>query len=403
MLLKLICSLFFLAICSAEKVIIIGAGAAGLATASRLLENNITDFRILEAEERIGGRINSIFFGDAFIDLGAQNIHGDEGNLVYEIAKEFVNFKSEISETHVYYQGCKKHGNDLIEDYYSLDDDISYGSIMNDTFGDIFLKRYESILEKFKNDKNMLTYAECFIRTAECIRIEDDGCFRWFQVVASPTYEVLPGSQTLSWDGLGYETILYILLNKFPQRTDFNIDNWISFNKTVTKINIEDNSVRILTQDGAEFRSDYVVFTPSLGVLKHNGHSLFEPSLSAQKMNAIETLGFDGGMKVIFHFSERWLVDGEKIYFVWSDEDKSAFKRDIHFGPRKDNDHWLSWFSNIAMAPNNPNVLIGWFVGPMVPEIEELTDEELEIGTLYAMRRVLGKTFNVPDPIKVIQ
>lgn len=39
------------------KIIIIGAGPAGIAAASKLFENNITNVTILEAENRIGGRV----------------------------------------------------------------------------------------------------------------------------------------------------------------------------------------------------------------------------------------------------------------------------------------------------------------------------------------------------------
>lgn len=42
------------------KVIIIGAGMAGLSAASLLANNNMTDFLVLEARNRIGGRIVSI-------------------------------------------------------------------------------------------------------------------------------------------------------------------------------------------------------------------------------------------------------------------------------------------------------------------------------------------------------
>ena len=41
------------------SVIIIGAGAAGIAAASKLLKDGIKDVTILEAENRIGSRINT--------------------------------------------------------------------------------------------------------------------------------------------------------------------------------------------------------------------------------------------------------------------------------------------------------------------------------------------------------
>jgi monoamine oxidase len=41
------------------KILIIGAGMAGLSAASHLIKNGVTDFKILEARNRIGGRIVS--------------------------------------------------------------------------------------------------------------------------------------------------------------------------------------------------------------------------------------------------------------------------------------------------------------------------------------------------------
>lgn len=78
----------FIGFCSGVPVIIIGSGPAGIATASRLLEKNFTDFLIVEAEQRIGGRIRTVHFGDSLLDLGAQWCHGQEGNVVYEMAKD---------------------------------------------------------------------------------------------------------------------------------------------------------------------------------------------------------------------------------------------------------------------------------------------------------------------------
>lgn len=55
-----------------EEIFIIGAGVSGISAALKLLENGFENVTILEAENRIGGRIESIRFGSGFIDLGAQ-------------------------------------------------------------------------------------------------------------------------------------------------------------------------------------------------------------------------------------------------------------------------------------------------------------------------------------------
>lgn len=41
-----------------SKVIIVGAGVSGIGAASKLMQNGITDITILEASDRIGGRIH---------------------------------------------------------------------------------------------------------------------------------------------------------------------------------------------------------------------------------------------------------------------------------------------------------------------------------------------------------
>lgn len=69
------------------RVIIIGAGAAGLSAANSLAKNGIKDFVILEARNRIGGRIISIDMGGSSkVELGANWIHGVLGNPIFELA-----------------------------------------------------------------------------------------------------------------------------------------------------------------------------------------------------------------------------------------------------------------------------------------------------------------------------
>lgn len=45
------------------RVLIVGAGAAGIAAASRLAERGMTDFAILEAGSRVGGRLYTTSLG----------------------------------------------------------------------------------------------------------------------------------------------------------------------------------------------------------------------------------------------------------------------------------------------------------------------------------------------------
>lgn len=45
------------------RIVVVGAGLAGLAAAKTLLENGFTDVTILEASDHIGGRVQSVQHG----------------------------------------------------------------------------------------------------------------------------------------------------------------------------------------------------------------------------------------------------------------------------------------------------------------------------------------------------
>lgn len=55
-----------------ESVLIIGAGASGCAAAIELIDNRFGDVKILEAENRIGGRIDTRPFAANVVDIGAK-------------------------------------------------------------------------------------------------------------------------------------------------------------------------------------------------------------------------------------------------------------------------------------------------------------------------------------------
>lgn len=71
-----------------RRVLVVGAGIAGLAAAQRLLQAG-AQVTVLEARDRIGGRIwTSQQWPDAPMDLGASWIHGTEGNPLTDLARQ---------------------------------------------------------------------------------------------------------------------------------------------------------------------------------------------------------------------------------------------------------------------------------------------------------------------------
>jgi len=69
-----------------SQFIVIGGGISGLSAASHLAKNGFNDFKLLEARNRLGGRIATMQLGGSKIELGAHWIHGILGNPLYELA-----------------------------------------------------------------------------------------------------------------------------------------------------------------------------------------------------------------------------------------------------------------------------------------------------------------------------
>lgn len=68
------------------SIVVVGAGASGVAAATFLLEHGHKNLIILEAENRIGGRVHTVPFAANVVDLGAQWCHGEKDNVVFELA-----------------------------------------------------------------------------------------------------------------------------------------------------------------------------------------------------------------------------------------------------------------------------------------------------------------------------
>lgn len=77
-----------------RTVAIIGGGISGLVAARELYNSRECDVVVLEAEDRLGGRIHSVSFHDEIIDLGAQWVHGTVGNSVYQLVEDEIDDSS---------------------------------------------------------------------------------------------------------------------------------------------------------------------------------------------------------------------------------------------------------------------------------------------------------------------
>jgi phytoene dehydrogenase-like protein len=202
-----------------KSVVIIGAGISGYSAASKLMENGFDDVIILEAEDRIGGRINTIPFNDGFIDLGAQWVHGQQNNIIYEMTHEHFDFGStpfdDVPFTFLLSNGTKPNQeliNSISKLCFEIDHKIYTSDTFNGSFGDMFIEIYDGIVANgssplFRDlDSTMIAVmresAERNINAYAAIK-------SWFDLSAKlcSEEELALGNQHNTWRKHGFKTV----------------------------------------------------------------------------------------------------------------------------------------------------------------------------------------------------
>ncbi|RLU21371.1 hypothetical protein DMN91_005744 [Ooceraea biroi] len=393
------------------KIVIVGAGAAGIAAASKLLQKGVSDFVILEANNRIGGRIHTVNFGDNVVELGAQWIHGQSGNVVYSLASKydilgtfdvmldpnrhtFVTINGEIIP--------KKESNEILMMYFNIMEEAR--EELNEEKGSLgdYVERkfYEIFHEKpFANRARAAEYLSWMEKMENSIECSDS----WFDVSAKRLTEYwnCEGDLLLNWKERGYKTLFDLLLQKFPNAEEcLPVMEKIEFNKVVTTIDYSSGeNVMVTTRDGCKYSASHVIFTGSLGVLKEKHSTMFVPPLPAKKQRAIEGLNIGTADKVYLEFSHAWWPqDIVSFNFIWSEEDKKDF---LHTYGQKN--EWLCDVFSFFTVAYQPNLLCAWIVGKSARKMESLSDVEVFDGLYLLLKRSLEKEYDIEKPKRILR
>jgi spermine oxidase len=399
------------------SVLIVGAGPAGIAAAARLLSNGHTNVRLLEAENRVGGRVDSVFFGEAYVDLGAESCHGTKDNAVYELVKDFDVLRHTEAPTKIYHSSRRSIDDEfsqelveIIASIYSPDghrDEVegkSVGQYCIDKFNSTIFERYQERPEKLEVAKSS---TELFHH----IVLGFEGAFSWFEPSAKNDYTECDGDLELNWNGFGYKTVLEALTRKFPNPSDqLPFDQTVLLNKEVVKVlwneSSSENSVMVICSDHSSFTADHLIWTPSIGVLKERHQKIFVPRLPKEKREAIKEIGFGAVMKVAMYFKRRWWTPETNFtgfHFIWSEHDANLLRKEFPEGPLKEGRSWLTELFSVVPAPNNPHVLVAWLTGDMIPEIESMANDTMIQGLEFALKKFLGHEYNITKPDAIIR
>ena len=333
-----------------EDVLIIGAGAAGLAAARDLAVAG-RKVVVLEARDRIGGRIFT--FKDPSetvpIELGAEFVHGKSPEL-WQIAKRAHLELYEVSRRHLYFEnGQLTKSPSFRAAIESLNDSMKASG------ADQSLKDFLATLpddEETQRAKAMVVrYVEGF-HAARIDRIGIHGLIK-----ANEGADSIAGDRAFRFLD-GYSALVQALRAEAESH-----GAKIRLNTTVKEVLWSDDRVEVVCAVGSgksSFAGSRAIITLPLGVLQTSqGQSAevrFVPELPDKKQRAIEHLQMGHVLRIALSFRERfwetlkiWDQDVEPVKFA-----DAGF---VHYSELP----LPTWWTQL---PIRAPVLVGWVAGP---------------------------------------
>ncbi|MFM8394226.1 MAG: flavin monoamine oxidase family protein, partial [Acidobacteriota bacterium] len=350
-----------------KRVVVIGAGMSGL-TAAQTLKGRGHSVVVLEARDRIGGRIwTSNKWADVPVDFGASWIHGVRGNPLTRIAEQAQarQIATSYSRSRTYNTSgrvitkmeeasLRNYGNQV---YRAIDR-------AQDRYPDTSLRQ---VVDTLINQLSNVPEASRFINFFLNIEIEHDysGSASSLSTNWYDSDEEYSGNDVLIEKGFG--TLIDFMAKGLT----------VELNQVVKKIDWSQPTVRVITDRG-EFSADHVIVTIPLGVLQAKSVN-FTPVLPAIKQNAIDKLGMGVLNKCYLRFPTAfWPIDLDWIDYI-----------------PENHGQWAEWVS-LRRALNQP-VLIGFNAADHGRKIETLPDTEIVGSAMATLRIMFGE--NIPDPV----
>lgn len=354
---------------NARKIIVIGAGIAGLAAASHL-NNSGFQVKILEARNRTGGRVWTNHSMGMPVDMGASWIHGVNGNPIKKIADQLdlKTSRTDYDNVTVFDHTGKQLDEASLEEIAESFEELIYEieqyseTLSSDTSIGHALNR---ILEKYQLTPEE-TYAMNYALMSVIVdaAAELDELSLWY----ADQDEGFGGGDKL-FPG-GYDQIVSHLARQLD----------IQLNAIVTGIEHSATGIKITTPENT-YTADAAIVTVPLGVLK-SGNIRFMPDLPKEKQLAINKLGMGVINKVALQFPATF----------WSN--KSEF-----IGNISSNTGEFPMFLNLAYYTKHP-VLLAFAGAGYARAMEKQTDEQIKNNIMKILRNAYGQS--LPEPVKIL-
>ena len=400
-------------------IIIIGAGVSGLSGARHILEKSKVPVRvkILEARDRIGGRIHTNH--DFGVEMGAGWIHGTNlANPIYELA-----VKHEIPTLYVGGDEAYIGGQYLIKlldgEGKTIDPVLRLRSfaLMEELWirieqhqekkRSLLLKEIKSVTKGLSNPERRRAIGKylkadgdsiCHVFEREMAKMnltaDDRKLLNWhFEISfggddgADPCDLGIAGYLQYSLDFRGDDSVFPQGYDSIPNILAEGLD--IELNQKVVKISYDttDGISRVYTETGDEpYKAEYVLVTVPLGYLKQESLLEFDPPLPDWKMESIRRIGMGVLDRVALKFEEPfWPLD--QYTFGYVSDTKGEWPMIV----------------NQYVVTKRP--ILEFMVGgpAAIDLIENRTAEEIQQHLMKVLKKLFGASGNVPDaPIDMV-
>ncbi|KAK9502166.1 hypothetical protein O3M35_012750 [Rhynocoris fuscipes] len=374
------------------RVIILGAGIAGLSAAHHLIEHGCENVVLYEATDKIGGRIQSNWLGDTSIDLGPNTING------CSIANSFFNL---VNREDLLSTPLQRYDPDKCK-FISPD-----GRIFDDTSipNDIFNKILDQAANAQSSGKG---YNATSIRDFISLRIQQEllnypdpmrydaermlfGMLNYVKNSTgaeidnlSPSHFVankrIPGGDVRV--DRGFSTVLSGLLSRIPR-------NNIKLNHRVRYVNWCPGKVPQVTVSCGHHHTDqanFLIIALPLGVLKRESKRMFTPELPEPKQRAIDVLGVGHINRIYLEYLHPWWAPEKlSMRIAWSPDELIQWKT------------WAKGIGSIENAYNSNRVIMLTIGGKEAVELEKYTEIEVAIETTRFLRMIMNSR-SIPYP-----
>ncbi|GFZ02671.1 polyamine oxidase 1 [Actinidia rufa] len=363
-----------------SSVIIVGAGVSGISAAKVLAENGVDDILILEASDRIGGRIRKDEFGGVSVELGAgwiAGVGGKESNPVWELARK---------------SGLRTCFSDYSNARYNIYD--RSGKIFpSGIAADSYKKAVDSAIQKLRNqeanlESDLLKFSEPSSTPKTPIELAIDFIlhdFEMAEVEPISTYVDFGEREFLVADERGYEHLLYKMAETFLLTSEGEImDSRLKLNKVVRELQHSRNGITLKTEDGCVYEANYVILSVSIGVLQSQLIS-FRPPFPRWKMEAIEKCDVMVYTKIFLKFPYKfWPCGPEKEFFIYADERRGYY----------------TFWQHMETAYPGSNILVVTLTNGESKRVEAQSDRETLKEAMEVLRNMFGS--GIPDATDIL-